>query len=102
MHQDLESLLEPVLDIAVRAGDKILEIYATDFEVETKEDESPLTAADKASHNTIVAANITQRSNRRNCGSTGISVNSAVIPSMARILNRLLPTTFPMATSELL
>ena len=56
MHQDLESLLEPVLDIAVRAGDKILEIYATDFEVETKEDESPLTAADKASHNTIVAA----------------------------------------------
>jgi len=56
MHQDLESLLDPVLDIAVRAGDKILEIYATDFEVETKEDESPLTAADKASHNTIVAA----------------------------------------------
>ena len=56
MHQNLESLLEPVLDIAVRAGDKILEIYATDFEVETKSDESPLTAADKASHNTIVAA----------------------------------------------
>jgi len=56
MHQDLAALIKPVLDIAVRAGDKILEIYATDFEIETKDDESPLTAADKASHNTIVAA----------------------------------------------
>ena len=56
MHQDLSSLIQPVTDIAVRAGNKILEIYATDFEIETKADESPLTTADKASHNTIVAA----------------------------------------------
>ncbi|MGI9290787.1 MAG: 3'(2'),5'-bisphosphate nucleotidase CysQ [Gammaproteobacteria bacterium] len=56
MHQDLASLIAPVTDIAVRAGARILEIYATDFEVETKDDESPLTAADKASHNEIVAA----------------------------------------------
>ncbi|TDJ45437.1 MAG: 3'(2'),5'-bisphosphate nucleotidase [Gammaproteobacteria bacterium] len=56
MHQKLEALIQPVTDIAVRAGDTILEIYATDFEVETKADQSPLTAADKASHNTIVAA----------------------------------------------
>jgi 3'(2'), 5'-bisphosphate nucleotidase len=56
MHQDLASLIQPVTDIAVRAGSRILEIYETDFEVETKDDESPLTAADKASHNEIVAA----------------------------------------------
>ena len=56
MHNDLEALLAPVTDIAVRAGAKILEIYDTDFEVETKDDESPLTAADKASHIEIVKA----------------------------------------------
>ena len=56
MHKDLEGLIGPVTEIAVRAGDRILEIYETDFEVETKADESPLTAADKASHNEIVAA----------------------------------------------
>jgi 3'(2'), 5'-bisphosphate nucleotidase len=56
MHQNLENLIRPVTDIAIRAGARILEIYATDFEIETKADESPLTAADKASHNTIVAA----------------------------------------------
>jgi 3'(2'), 5'-bisphosphate nucleotidase len=56
MHQDLASLIQPVTDIAVRAGAKILEIYVTDFDVETKDDKSPLTAADKASHNEIVAA----------------------------------------------
>ena len=56
MHQDLAALIQPITDIAVRAGDEILKIYATDFEVETKSDASPLTAADKASHNTIVAA----------------------------------------------
>ncbi len=56
MHKDLEGLIQPVTDIAVRAGDRILEIYETDFEVETKADESPLTTADKASHNEIVAA----------------------------------------------
>jgi len=56
MHTDLEGLIQPVTEIAVRAGDRILEIYETDFEVETKDDESPLTTADKASHNEIVAA----------------------------------------------
>jgi len=41
---------------AIEAGDAILEIYARDFEVEFKADESPLTSADKASHNIIVQA----------------------------------------------
>ena len=56
MYHDLKALIKPVTDIAVHAGDKILEIYATDFAVETKADESPLTMADKASHNAIIAA----------------------------------------------
>jgi 3'(2'), 5'-bisphosphate nucleotidase len=56
MYKDLQALIQPVTEIAVRAGDRILEIYATDFEIETKDDASPLTAADKASHETIVAA----------------------------------------------
>ena len=57
MHQNLELLINPVVDIAARAGDEILKIYNSDeFDVETKDDKSPLTAADKASHNTIVAA----------------------------------------------
>jgi len=57
MHQELDKLIQPVVEIAAKAGDAILEIYnSDDFGVETKDDNSPLTAADKASHNTIVAA----------------------------------------------
>jgi len=56
MHNDLEALIQPVTAIAECAGRKILEVYETDFDVETKDDKSPLTAADKASHNEIVAA----------------------------------------------
>lgn len=43
-----------VIKIAMDAGEKILDIYETDFEVESKEDQSPLTLADKQSHETIV------------------------------------------------
>ena len=46
---------EALIDLARRAGDAIMEIYATDFSVETKGDDSPLTQADLASHRTIVA-----------------------------------------------
>lgn len=41
---------------AVDAGEAIMGIYAQDFEVEFKADESPLTSADKAAHNIIVQA----------------------------------------------
>lgn len=47
-------LLETVIDIAELAGRRILEIYHTDFEVEHKEDKSPLTAADMAAHEIIL------------------------------------------------
>ncbi|MBS3805602.1 MAG: 3'(2'),5'-bisphosphate nucleotidase CysQ [Oleiphilaceae bacterium] len=49
------SLLTDVLNIADKASQRVLEIYKTDFEVEFKDDKSPLTAADIASHDIIEA-----------------------------------------------
>ena len=51
----LEDLIEPVVNLAEEAGQAILEVYATDFDVQSKTDESPLTQADLASHRRIVA-----------------------------------------------
>lgn len=48
-------LLEPVIEIAARAGAAIMEIYDSDFAVELKDDRSPLTQADRAAHAIIVA-----------------------------------------------
>ncbi len=56
MQQNPGHLIKPLVDIATQAGEAILAIYNTHFSVETKEDASPLTAADKASHQTIVSA----------------------------------------------
>ena len=47
-------LIEPIVALARNAGDAILEVYATDFDVQSKGDESPLTQADLASHRCIV------------------------------------------------
>ena len=47
-------LIEPIVALAREAGDAILEVYATDFDVQSKNDESPLTQADLASHRRIV------------------------------------------------
>jgi len=41
---------------AIEAGKQILEVYKQDFAVETKSDNSPLTIADKKSHEVIKAA----------------------------------------------
>lgn len=46
-------LLDAVV-AAIKAGKEILEIYEGAFEVELKEDNSPLTIADKKAHNIIV------------------------------------------------
>lgn len=48
------SLLADVIKIADEAGEKVLRIYQSDFTVSYKEDESPITAADVASHDIIV------------------------------------------------
>lgn len=48
--------LEKIIEIAREAGDAILDVYnSEDFGIENKADNSPLTKADKASHNIIVA-----------------------------------------------
>jgi 3'(2'), 5'-bisphosphate nucleotidase len=49
-----KTLLHTAISAALKAGTAILKIYARDFEVEYKVDESPLTEADKVSHNIIV------------------------------------------------
>tara|TARA_B100000959_G_C14864231_1_gene575559 strand:- start:80 stop:1039 length:960 start_codon:yes stop_codon:yes gene_type:complete len=52
----MKKLLEDVIGIARRAGVGILDVYdLDDFGVETKADNSPLTKADLASHEIIVA-----------------------------------------------
>jgi len=52
---DLSTLLEAVTRLAHAAGEKILAVYDSDFAIEQKEDQSPLTEADLASHHAIVA-----------------------------------------------
>ena len=51
----MKSLIDPVVTLAIDAGRKILEVYSSDFEVQSKDDDSPLTQADLASHHCIVA-----------------------------------------------
>lgn len=52
----LAQLLTSVNQIAKTAGQRIMEIYSsTDFAVEQKSDSSPLTRADMAAHETIIA-----------------------------------------------
>ena len=46
-------LLPSVIELSRKAGAEILKIYQTEFDVKNKEDDSPLTAADLASHKTI-------------------------------------------------
>lgn len=50
-----QDLIEPVVDLAIAAGQAILVVYDTDFDVEAKDDDSPLTKADMASHRRILA-----------------------------------------------
>jgi 3'(2'), 5'-bisphosphate nucleotidase len=52
---ELKSLVKPVVALAEDAGRAILEVYSTDFAVQEKEDESPLTQADLAAHRRIDA-----------------------------------------------
>ncbi|MDT0651721.1 3'(2'),5'-bisphosphate nucleotidase CysQ [Autumnicola edwardsiae] len=49
-------LLETAIQASLAAGKRIMQIYENeDFEVEAKEDKSPLTKADKASHDIITS-----------------------------------------------
>jgi 3'(2'), 5'-bisphosphate nucleotidase len=51
---ELKELLEACLAIAVDAGDAIMDVYRSAFAVTRKDDDSPLTQADLASHRIIV------------------------------------------------
>ncbi|NNJ65237.1 MAG: 3'(2'),5'-bisphosphate nucleotidase CysQ, partial [Xanthomonadales bacterium] len=53
MFGDLGVFSEAVAEIAAEAGRAIIEVYEQDFEVEEKEDRTPLTEADLASHRII-------------------------------------------------
>lgn len=55
MHKSIDpaQLLTPALEIAIQAGRRILEFYEKGFEVEHKEDLTPLTEADVAAHKII-------------------------------------------------
>jgi 3'(2'), 5'-bisphosphate nucleotidase len=46
---DYQELLKLAVTAAFKAGEEILKIYTTDFHVETKSDNTPVTMADKAS-----------------------------------------------------
>lgn len=48
-------LINAITRIAVDAGDEILRIYQSDFAVQAKDDNSPLTEADLAAHRCILA-----------------------------------------------
>ena len=52
----IHQYLEPVICIAKAAGDAIMQIYSTNFDIAKKEDNSPLTEADLASHSLISLA----------------------------------------------
>ena len=51
----MSNVLNLVIDAAVCAGKKILQIYNSDFDVNYKKDNSPLTLADKEAHSIILS-----------------------------------------------
>jgi 3'(2'), 5'-bisphosphate nucleotidase len=58
MLQDYSHLLRPVFEIAEKAGKAVMEIYQSDrsLSIQTKSDNTPVTEADLAAHDIILAA----------------------------------------------
>ena len=56
---DCQGWMPRLVTLAHKAGERIMEIYATDFETTTKADESPVTAADLAAE-AIIEAGLTE------------------------------------------
>ncbi|CAL1240630.1 3'(2'),5'-bisphosphate nucleotidase CysQ [Candidatus Methylocalor cossyra] len=54
LRKEPSHLLEPVITLAKKAGKRIMEVYQSEFRVGVKEDCSPLTAADLASHHCLM------------------------------------------------
>lgn len=53
MNDEIDALLPKLIGLTVAAGEAIMQVYETPFSVEYKEDHSPLTLADKLSHEII-------------------------------------------------
>lgn len=53
--QQIKNFTLLAIKASIKAGDDILEVYNTSFNVEEKEDKSPLTLADKKANDTIVS-----------------------------------------------
>ncbi|MBT8341797.1 MAG: 3'(2'),5'-bisphosphate nucleotidase CysQ, partial [Desulfatitalea sp.] len=70
------TLLVDAVQAAVQAGEAILNVYHTDFQVETKADHSPLTQADKQAHDIIKAR--LQRHNLPAISEEGRNIDSEV------------------------
>lgn len=51
----MNKLLKIAILASLKAGNEILKIYNTNFEVEYKDDESPLTMADKNANDAIIS-----------------------------------------------
>ena len=49
------TFLDPVMELARDAGRRIMKFYQQEVSIEHKEDRTPLTEADMAAHNAIVA-----------------------------------------------
>lgn len=77
---DLAMLLPEIIQLARRAGAAIMQVYSSaDFGVSSKVDNSPLTLADLAAHNCIVAG-----LSRLACGYPILSEEAANIPYALR------------------
>lgn len=53
--EERKELLDPLCELARKAGERIMAVYQQDFEVDTKDDDSPLTEADRSAHDALVA-----------------------------------------------
>lgn len=46
--------LRPIIEIAIRAGKEVMQVYRSDFTVESKNDRSPITEADRKANKIII------------------------------------------------
>ncbi len=53
---DLDTLVEPILATTIEAGEVVMDVYHSDFEVYGKADQSPVTEADRRGEDVITAA----------------------------------------------
>ncbi len=79
MEIQYEELILTTLLAAKRAGEAILDVYGSDFAVEQKDDKSPLTLADKKSHE-IIAGVLEQTITVNNCTVPVLSEEGRGIP----------------------